>query len=174
MGWAQLEWLTSVACGIVWALCVFGPLLGGLGSSRHGVTRPLGNLSKLIHVVAEGFPATRENKPHCASPFPVSACVIFPNVPLAPASHEAKPESLLAGPSRGCGYRVACLLHLRQGVYLVYRARNESSNVVGSLCLSPSGKSPGMRSHWIRHSAPWSAWASLALLLSVTRDSTKA
>lgn len=89
-------------------LTVYLDLRGeGWYSSLHGLSQPLGNCSKLIHVVAEGFPATRENRPHYTSLFPVSACVIFPNVPLAPASREAKPESLLAGPSRGCGYRDA-------------------------------------------------------------------
>ena len=38
------------------------------------------------------FPAAREGKPHCASTFQVSACVMFTNVPLAKTSHVAKPR----------------------------------------------------------------------------------
>lgn len=42
-------------------------------------------------MVAEGFPATRENEPHYASTFPVSACVMFSNGPLATTNYETKP-----------------------------------------------------------------------------------
>lgn len=97
LGWARFGWLISVSCGVVWARWDLS--WEGWGSSLHGVSHPLVNCSKLVHTVAEGFPATRENKPHYASTFPVTACVIFPSVPLATASYEAKPELLLAGPS---------------------------------------------------------------------------
>lgn len=93
---------------VVSAFTVPGAAAGKAGSALSWrVLHPLGNSSELIHMVAEGLPAARENKPRCASPFPVSACVIFPHVPLAPASEEAKAESLLAGPRRGRGYRGA-------------------------------------------------------------------
>lgn len=79
----QLVWLRQLS---PWGLTSFGKLFQ---ADSHG---------------GEGFPATRENKPEYASTFPVSACVIFPNVPLATASQEAKPEPLLAGPTCRCGF----------------------------------------------------------------------
>lgn len=106
LGWAQSGWLISVLVVTLGLTGVFGPQLGWLrewASLSVGVSRPFGSCSELIHTVAGGVPATRENKRRYRSTFPVSARVLLPNALSATASHEAKPQSLLAAPSSGVG-----------------------------------------------------------------------
>lgn len=158
-GWPL--WIAALS-GLAVSLDVRGE---GWNSSFRGVSCSSGNCSRLIHVAAEEFPATRENKPHFASPFPVSASVIFPYVLWAPAGHAAKPESLLAGSSRGCGCRDTWLLSaVTAAVY-----SKELSRVlpeIKSLTLSAlfafllQTVTWDGDSQWFRHPVPRPTWGS--------------
>lgn len=73
LGSARVAHLCFLWCDLGF-LCTWTSA-GRAGTALKRASRPLANCSKHIHVVAEGFPATRENKPCYASTFPVSARV---------------------------------------------------------------------------------------------------
>lgn len=142
LGWAQLGRLISVPGGDGWApsrLGVSAGMAGRAGVSLRGVSSSLGSCSKLIHAVAEEFPATRENKPRYSSTFPVSACVLFPNALLATASHQAEPESLLAGPTSGCR-AISAVVYVTE---LRVLPEMKTGVVASCLCRSPPDGRPG-------------------------------
>lgn len=73
LGSAQVAHFCSSWCDLG-SLCTW-TLPGRAGTALKRASRPLADCSKHIHMAAEGFPATTENKPCYASAFPVSACV---------------------------------------------------------------------------------------------------
>lgn len=70
---------------------------GKAGVSLHRVAYPLGGQSGLLRMVAEDFPAAREDKPPQASTFPTFAYVLFAVVPLWQAGHVAKSSVSVTG-----------------------------------------------------------------------------
>lgn len=166
------EWAGRSMAGSAPFLVVLAGLSCGCGPLLRGWEQ-WGPLSLGCHILEaipglftwwqKGSQSPEKTLPQFASTFPVSAGVLFPDVPLAPASHYAQLKTV-AGPVCGVdtgGVVVRRLLAQQSTSRCLSRVLPEMKAAVLSACFAflLQTSSRDGSAQWIGCSAHWSTWA---------------